>query len=231
MIEFRNTSLVYSNGIPALRDVNLSIGKGEFVFLVGPSGTGKSSLLKLLYREETCTRGSVNVDGQDVITIPDNEVWRLRRKVGVVFQDFRLLPGRTVWENVAFALRVQEASTRQIRKRIPEFLDLVGLMHRCDAFPHQLSGGEQQRTAIARALVSDPPILLADEPTGNLDPESSYEIMQLLARINHRGATVVVATHDSEVVNKLRKRVIAISDGAIVRDEQKASYHAELIQS
>ncbi|BCW99813.1 MAG: cell division ATP-binding protein FtsE [Armatimonadota bacterium] len=230
MIEFRGVSLIYPNGVLALRGINLRVEKGEFVFIVGPTGTGKSSLLKLIYREEVPTEGTVLVDGQDVGAIPDGEVWRLRRKVGVVFQDFRLLPDRTVWENIAFALRVTGASARQIRRRVPEFLELVGLTHRCDSFPSQLSGGEQQRTAIARALVTDPPILLADEPTGNLDPDTSWEIMQLLERINLRGSTVLMSTHDSEMVNRMRRRVVALDLNGIARDEQRAYYHAESVQ-
>lgn len=231
MIDFCNVSLVYPNGVRALSEINLTVEKGEFVFIVGPSGTGKSSLLKLVYREETATGGRVLVDGEDAGAIPDSEVWRLRRKVGVVFQDFRLLPDRSVWENVAFALRVTGGSNRQIRRQVPGFLDLVGLSHRCDARPSQLSGGERQRTAIARALAFDPPILLADEPTGNLDPATSWDIMLLLERINLRGATVIVATHDSEVVTRMRKRVVALDLSGVVRDEQKASYHAEFVQS
>ncbi|MCC6485633.1 MAG: cell division ATP-binding protein FtsE [Armatimonadetes bacterium] len=227
MIDFRNVTLIYPNGIPALRHINLRVGKGEFVFVVGPTGTGKSSLLKLIYREEKPTEGEVMVNGENVAAIPDHSVWQLRRHIGVIFQDFRLLPDRTVWENIAFALRVTGVSGRQIRRRIPEFLELVGLSTRPDALPAQLSGGEQQRTAIARALALDPPILLADEPTGNLDPDTSWEIMQLLERINLRGATVLVATHDSEMVNRMRKRVVALNNAVIVRDEQKASYHAQ----
>jgi cell division transport system ATP-binding protein len=227
MIDFRNVSLSYAEGITALRDVSLRIEKGDFVFIVGPTGTGKSSLLKLVYREEKPTSGQVLVAGERVDLIPDSQVWRLRRKVGVVFQDFRLLPDRTVWQNVAFALRVTGASSRKVHKRVPEFLELVGLLHRADSLPGQLSGGEQQRTAIARALAYDAPVLLADEPTGNLDPDSSWEIMQLLDRIHLRGATVAVATHDSGMVDRMRKRVVAIEGGAIVRDEQKARYSAE----
>lgn len=227
MIDFRNVSLSYAEGITALRDVSLRIEKGDFVFIVGPTGTGKSSLLKLVYREEKPTSGQVLVAGERVDLIPDSQVWRLRRKVGVVFQDFRLLPDRTVWQNVAFALRVTGASSRKVHKRVPEFLELVGLLHRADSLPGQLSGGEQQRTAIARALAYDAPVLLADEPTGNLDPDSSWEIMQLLDRIHLRGATVAVATHDSGMVDRMRKRVVAIEGGTIVRDEQKARYSAE----
>lgn len=229
MIHYRDVSLTYANGIIALRGINLQVDKGEFVFIVGPTGSGKSSLLKLAYRDERTSAGQVFVDGQDVGLLPDREVWRLRRKVGVIFQDYKLLSDRSVWENIAFALRVTGAPNKVIRRRIPEFLDLVGLNHRCDALPSQLSGGEQQRAAIARALATDPPILLADEPTGNLDPATSWEIMQLLERINLRGATVVVATHDSEVVNRMRKRVVALDSSGIVRDEQQASYHAESI--
>ncbi len=220
MIDFRNVSLSYAEGITALRDVSLRIEKGDFVFIVGPTGTGKSSLLKLVYREEKPTSGQVLVAGERVDLIPDSQVWRLRRKVGVVFQDFRLLPDRTVWQNVAFALRVTGASSRKVHKRVPEFLELVGLLHRADSLPGQLSGGEQQRTAIARALAYDAPVLLADEPTGNLDPDSSWEIMQLLDRIHLRGAPGAVATHDSGMVDRMRKRVVAIEGGAIVRDEQ-----------
>ncbi len=227
MIDFRNVSLSYAEGITALQGVSLRIEKGEFVFIVGPTGTGKSSLLKLVYREEKPTSGQVLVAGERVDRIPDSQIWRLRRKVGVVFQDFRLLPDRTVWQNVAFALRVTGASSRKVHKKVPEFLDLVGLLHRADSLPGQLSGGEQQRTAIARALAYDAPVLLADEPTGNLDPDSSWEIMQLLDRIHLRGATVAVATHDSGMVDKMRKRVVAIEGGTIVRDEQKARYSAE----
>lgn len=226
MIEFRNVSLIYPDGALALRGINLRVEKGEFVFIVGPTGTGKSSLLKLVYREHLPSEGEVLVEGEDVASIPDGEVWRLRRKLGVVFQDYRLLQDRTIWENISFALRVTGASARQIRRRVPEYLDVVGLTHRCDARPGQLSGGEQQRAAIARALASDPPILLADEPTGNLDPDTSWEIMQLLERINLRGSTVVMATHDSEMVNRMRKRVIGLSEHGIIRDEQKAAYRA-----
>lgn len=229
MIDLRQVSLTYPGGIVALRDVTLKVDKGEFAFVVGQTATGKSSLLKLINREIRPTEGSVFVDGQDIGTIPASELWRLRRKVGVVFQDFKLLPDRTVWQNVAFALRVTGASTRSIRKLVPQFLELVGLMHRCDAVPSKLSGGEQQRAAIARAIAIDPAVLLADEPTGNLDPATSWEIMQLLERINLRGATVLVSTHDSEMVNRMRKRVIALHAGTVVRDEDKASYHAQSV--
>lgn len=231
MIDFRNVSLIYPNGVTALRGIDLHVEKGEFVFIVGHTGSGKSSLLKLVYREELPTEGSVLVDGTDVTTIPDGEVWRLRRKLGIIFQDFRLLPDRSIWDNVAFALRVMGAPSRQIRRRVPEILDLVGLMGRGEALPGELSGGEQQRAAIARALVSDPPVLLADEPTGNLDPQTSWGIMQLLERINLRGSTVIMSTHDSEMVNRMRKRVVALADKEIVRDQQKASYNAEPVQS
>jgi cell division transport system ATP-binding protein len=225
MIEFRDVSVSYPNDIQALRDVNLRIEKGEFVFIVGPTGTGKSTLLKLTYREEKPTKGKVIVGGQDVTRLRGGAVPRLRRSIGVVFQDFRLLPQKTAWENVAFALYVTGASRREIETRTPQVLDLVGLLDRADAYPHQLSGGEQQRVSIARALVNDPPILLADEPTGNLDPDTSWDIVQLLARINVRGTTIVIASHDQHIVDRMGKRVIALDRGTIARDEAKGRYY------
>jgi cell division transport system ATP-binding protein len=224
MIDFQDISVVYPNGVRALDGIGLSIEKGEFAFIVGTTGSGKSTLLKLIYREELPTQGRVLVMGDDVVDMRPAAVPYLRRKIGIVFQDFRLLPQKTVWENLAFALRVIGAPSREIIRRIPEILELVSLTHRCDAFPHQLSGGEQQRASIARALVNNPPLLVADEPTGNLDPDTSWDIMQLISRINIRGATVLVATHDREIVNKMRKRVVVLDRGQIVRDEQKGSY-------
>ncbi|MHB0912107.1 MAG: cell division ATP-binding protein FtsE [Armatimonadota bacterium] len=226
MIEFIDVSVVYPNGIQALRDINLRIDKGEFVFVIGSTGTGKSTLLKLVYKEERPTRGKVIVAGQDVVRLRGGAVPRLRRGIGVVFQDFRLLPQKTVWENVAFALFVTGTPRRQIRTRVPEALELVGMIDRADAYPQQLSGGEQQRVSIARAIVNNPPIFLADEPTGNLDPDTSWDIIQLLNRIHLRGTTVVVATHDVHIVDRLSKRVVRLDEGSVARDEEKGKYHA-----
>ncbi|MCL6520628.1 MAG: cell division ATP-binding protein FtsE [Armatimonadetes bacterium] len=230
MIEFRNVSVIYPNNIQALRDVSLRIEKGEFVFIVGPTGTGKSTLLKLIYREEVATSGKAIVNGVDVKRLRGNAIARLRRGIGVVFQDFGLLPRKTARENIAFALYVTGAPRKEIKTRVAEVLDLVGLLDRANAYPDQLSGGEQQRIAIARALVNNPPILLADEPTGNLDPETSLEIIRLLERINMRGTTVVVASHDKHIVDHMKKRVIALDKGEIIRDEAKGTYH-ELAKS
>jgi cell division transport system ATP-binding protein len=224
MIEFCDVTLVYPNGVQALSNIELRVGRGDFVFIVGASGSGKSSLLKLIYRELLPTEGRVFVGGEDITVLPRNAVPYLRRRIGVVFQDFKLLPRKTVWENLAFVLRVTSVPRREIRKRISEALDLVGLMHRCDSFPAELSGGEQQRASIARALVNNPTIILADEPTGNLDPDTSWGIVQILSRINDRGTTVLVATHDNQVVDKMMRRVVAVEGGRIVRDQVKGMY-------
>jgi len=224
MITLDGVSVEYENGVRALNDVSLSIAKGEFAFIVGATGSGKSTLLRLLYREMLPTKGRVFVGGEDVTALTPNQVPFLRRKLGIVFQDFKLLPQKNLWENLAFALRVIGAQPREIRRRIGDALAMVGLTHRCDSFPHQMSGGEQQRAAIARALVNQPTLLLADEPTGNLDPDTSWEIIQLLDEINVRGATVVVATHDSHIVDRMKKRVIQLDAGFVVRDEQKGAY-------
>ncbi|MBI3945881.1 MAG: cell division ATP-binding protein FtsE [Armatimonadetes bacterium] len=224
MIEFRDVSVVYANGARALNHINLAIGKGEFVFLVGPTGTGKSTLLKLVYREVLPTEGTVCVGGQDITRLPGQRVPFLRRRIGVVFQDFRLLPQKTVYENVAYALHVIGTPYREIRKRVGAAVEMVGLGRKMDAFPGQLSGGEQQRASIARAIVNNPPILLADEPTGNLDPEMSQGIAQLLNDIHIRGTTVVVASHDAAVVNALRKRVVVLQHGEIIRDATGGGY-------
>lgn len=224
MVEFDRVTKVYPAGVTALRDVSLRISPGEFVFIVGPTGTGKSTLMKMIYREDTPTTGRVLVLGQDVTRLPARRVPYLRRRVGIVFQDFKLLPRRTVRENVAFALEVTGAPPREVGGRVAEALDVVNLMTRRDAWPGELSAGEQQRVSIARALVHQPPLLLADEPTGNLDPDTSWEIMQLLSRVNGRGTTMVIATHDKTIVDALRKRVIALEGGVVVRDDPRGAY-------
>ena len=230
MISLRNVSLIYPNGVRALDNVTLEIGKGDFVFLVGHSGTGKSSLLKLLYRETVATNGEITVDGVRVDRLKRGRIPALRRHLGVVFQDFKLLNDKTVWENVAFAMQVTGAHTKDIMRQVPRALDLVGLSHKSRMFPGELSGGEQQRTAIARALVNNPKLLLCDEPTGNLDPSNTTEIMELLLRINLKGTTVVVATHNQAVVDRMRRRVVRLEDGKIVTDEERGYYYLGLGQ-
>ena len=226
MITLDDVSKRYPNGTFALRDVDLQIDPGDFVFLVGSSGAGKSTLIRLLIREEVATTGRVVVDGEDVGRMSRGRVPKLRRKVGVVFQDFKLLPTKTVAENVAFALLVTGHSGRLVREETDRVLSLVGLAQRREHFPNQLSGGEQQRTAIARALVNHPQILIADEPTGNLDPVTSWEIIKLLTRVNELGTTLVMATHNAEIVNALRRRVIHLDHGRVVRDEREGLYAA-----
>lgn len=228
MIHFQQVSVDYPSGVRALNDITLSICRGDFTFIVGSTGSGKSTLLRLLYRDLLPTSGTVVVDGQDVSALKPSQVPYFRRKLGIVFQDFKLLPQKNVWENLAFVLRVTGVHPREVRRRIGDVLALVGLTHRCDSYPNQISGGEQQRAAIARALVNNPQILIADEPTGNLDPDTSWEIMQLLDQINHRGATVVVATHDSQIVDRMKKRVIQLDSGFVVRDQHRGVYtHCE----
>jgi cell division transport system ATP-binding protein len=227
VILLRGVSLTYPNGTLALDDVDLDIGKGTFVFLVGHSGTGKSSLLRLIYRETVPTRGQVTVDGVRVDRLRRSRVPQLRRNLGVVFQDFKLLQDKTVWENVAFALQVTGARTRDVMRQVPRVLDLVGLPHKSRMFPSELSGGEQQRAAIARALVNNPKILLCDEPTGNLDPSNTTEIMELLLRINLKGTTVVVATHNQAVVDRMRRRVVRLEAGRVIADEERGFYFGE----
>ena len=227
MVELKNVVKKYSNGTVALNTVNLKIEKGEFVFLVGPSGSGKSTLVKLLLKEEDATEGEVYVNGYDVSAMPRYEVPYLRRSLGVVFQDFRLLPNKTVYENVAFTMLITEALPKEIRRQVPMALALVGLSRKANVYPSQLSGGEQQRVALARALVNNPALLIADEPTGNLDPETSWEIMKLLSEVNHRGTTVIVATHEKSIVDEMKKRVVSINKGLIVRDQEKGQYRDE----
>ncbi len=227
MIEFRNVTKKYANGTVAVRNADIKIAKGDFAFLVGPSGSGKSTLIKLLLKEEDATEGEVFVNGYQVTSMSRKEVPYLRRSLGVVFQDFRLLPNKTVYENVAFAMQITEALPKEIRRQVPMALALVGLSRKANAYPNQLSGGEQQRVVLARALVNNPALLIADEPTGNLDPENSWEIMKLLTEINHRGTTVIVATHEKSIVDAMKKRVIAIDKGVIVRDQQKGLYEDE----
>lgn len=224
MIEMQDIYFVYRNGVPALEGINLHIKKGEFVFIVGPTGCGKSTLLKLIYLEEMCTRGKIIVGGKDITNIRLLQIPYHRRNIGVIFQDFKLLPQKNVFENVAFALEVINASPTEISRQVPKVLELVGMAHKAKFYPDDLSGGEQQRTSIARALVNNPPILLADEPTGNLDPDTSWEIMQLLLKINLRGTTVVVATHNKNIVDALKQRVIAMVGGRVVSDEEKGEY-------
>ncbi len=214
----------YQSGAPALNGVNLKIKKGEFIFIVGDSGSGKSTIIKLLLRELTATSGTLYVNGQDIARLRRRQVPKYRRKLGVVFQDFRLLKDRNVYENVAFAQRIVLTPTREIKRNVPAILSIVGLAGKYKAKPRQLSGGEQQRVALARALINKPPILLADEPTGNLDPKNSWEIMKLLEQINKKGTTVLVVTHNREIVNEMQKRVVTMKKGVIVSDEEKGGY-------
>ncbi len=224
MIQITNVSKIYSNGARALVDINVKIGRGEYVFLVGPSGAGKSTLIRLLYREEIPTRGQVVLNSKNLVRLKDREVPYLRRNIGVIFQDFKLLTNKTVLENVAFALEVIGVSKREVQKRSREVIELVGLSARESSFPHQLSGGEQQRVCVARAIINNPALLVADEPTGNLDHDTAWEIMDLLYNINKRGTTVIMATHARDIVNQMQKRVIAIEAGRVVRDEEKGVY-------
>ena len=227
MIHMKNVSKIYENGAVALDHVNIDIQKGEFVFIVGASGAGKSTFIKLLLREVLPTQGSLQVNGRDVASMTRAEVPYLRRGLGVIFQDYRLLADKTVFENIAFAMQVIEAPRRLMQRSVNSVLDIVGLREKYKCFPSQLSGGEQQRVAIARAIVNRPAIVIADEPTGNLDPETSWDIMDIFKRINSAGTTIVMATHDKTIVDTMQKRVIAIEDGRIVRDEQQGGYGYE----
>lgn len=227
MIEMFDVWKTYPNGTHALKGINVRIEKGEFVYVVGPSGAGKSTFIKLMYREEKPTKGQIFLGGFNISRIKESQIPMVRRSIGVVFQDFKLLPNLTVFENVAFAMEVIEASPKQIKPRVMDVLGLVKLKHKAKMFPNELSGGEQQRVALARALVNNPGIIIADEPTGNLDPETSWEIMKLFEEVNQRGTTVVMATHNREIVNTMRKRVIAIESGTIVRDQVRGEYGYE----
>lgn len=224
MIVFEAVHKVYEPDVTALAGVSFVIDKGEFVFVVGPSGSGKSTIIRLLLKELDATRGRIIVGGRDVGRLKRSKVSLLRRNVGCVFQDFKLLRDRSAYENVAYALRVQGESSASVRKKVPEVLNLVGLAHKMGSRPDELSGGEQQRVSVARAVVNHPPLLICDEPTGNLDPDTSVGIMQLLHRINTAGTTILMVTHDREMVDKMRKRVIALDDGKVVRDERRGGY-------
>ena len=227
MVEFKDVSVTYSSGVDALNKVNLKINDGDFAFVVGPSGAGKSTLIKLVLKEIDATSGTVMVNGFNLKKLRRRKIPALRRTIGVVFQDFRLIPTMTVYENVAFVLRVIDAPAKYIRSRVPYVISLVGLSDKAKSYPTELSGGEQQRVALARALVNRPNILLADEPTGNLDPKNSFEIMKLLEEINERGTTVLVVTHNREIVNAFKKRVITMKKGVIISDEQEGGYQYE----
>lgn len=224
MIEFKNVSKVFEDGHRVLTDINFKIEKGEFVFLVGSSGAGKSTLIKLLLKEAEATEGKIIINEREVTTLRRRDIPYHRRHIGVVFQDFRLLPNKTVYENVAFAMEVVEASPREIRKQVPLVLSMVGLTRKAKLYPHQISGGEQQRVSLARAMVNGPTILIADEPTGNLDPEMSMDIMRMLNEFNFRGTTILMATHEKEIVNTMKKRVIALENGMIARDQLRGGY-------
>jgi cell division transport system ATP-binding protein len=227
MIEFKNISKLYNNNVKALSDVSINIESGEFVFLVGPSGAGKSTFIKMILKEVEPTSGKVVVNNTDLSKLARNDVPYFRRKIGMVFQDFRLIPNLNVYENVAFAMKVVEATPKEIRRRVPMVLSLVGLSHKYKMFPNELSGGEQQRVSLARAIVNNPSLLIADEPTGNLDPETAKEIMDLLDDINKAGTTILMATHAKDIVDTMKKRVIAIEGGEIARDEKRGMYEDE----
>ena len=227
MIEMLNVYKKYPNGITAINGLSVRIEAGEFVYVVGPSGAGKSTFIKMIYREEKATKGTIKVGDFDLMTIKEKKIPYLRRYVGVVFQDFKLLPKLTVYENIAYAMEVVEKNPKAIQKRVLEVLELVGLKHKVRMFPNELSGGEQQRIAIARAIANTPHILIADEPTGNLDPDTSWEIMKILEEISNQGTTVIMATHNSQIVNVVKHRVLAVENGRIVRDQLEGDYGYE----
>lgn len=227
MIEFQNVDKEYDNNVRALININLNIHKGDFVFLVGSSGAGKSTLIKLLLKEEEPTGGRIILNNMDITKVKNRRIPYIRRNVGVVFQDFRLLHNKTVYENVAFAMEIIGAHPKEIRRNVPMVLSMVDLSRKASSFPDQLSGGERQRVSIARAIVNSPPVLIADEPTGNLDPETAWEIMKVLSDINGRGTTILMATHAKDIVDSMKKRVVEIHEGRIIRDEQKGGYGNE----
>ena len=227
MISLRNVTKIYENGAEGVNNVSMDIEEGEFVFIVGSSGSGKSTLIRMLMKEIEPTGGNIFLNGINITELDIKQIPYFRRQIGVVFQDFRLLKNKTVYENVAFAMQVTEASPREIRRTVPAVLAMVGLQRKSKAYPNQLSGGEQQRTALARAIINKPPILLADEPTGNLDPDNAWEIMQILEDVNYMGTTVVIATHAKDIVDEMQKRVIAINKGMIQRDVEKGGYSDE----
>ncbi|MEC0244692.1 cell division ATP-binding protein FtsE [Paenibacillus chitinolyticus] len=227
MIEMQDVWKTYPNGTHALRGIDVKVDRNEFVYIVGPSGAGKSTFMKMIYREERPTKGQIFVNGFNIEKLKQRKIPYVRRNIGVIFQDYRLLPKMTVYENISFAMEVIEAPKKLIKKRTMEVLDLVHLKDKVNSFPGQLSGGEQQRIAIARAIVNNPAVIVADEPTGNLDPETSWGIMKLLEEINFRGTTIMMATHNKEIVNTMRKRVIAIENGIIARDELRGEYGYE----
>lgn len=224
MIRFENVSKTYATGVEAVKNANLEIEKGEFVFIIGGSGCGKSTMIKMMLKELEPNSGRIYINGADITRLPKVRIPNLRRSMGIVFQDFRLLEDKTVYENVAYAMRVIGASRKAIKRQVPNVLSLVGLLNKAKAYPDQLSGGEQQRVAVARAIVNNPVMLIADEPTGNLDPETAWEIMSLLNDINRRGTTVVVATHAKDIVDKMEKRVVTINNGVISSDRKKGGY-------
>lgn len=227
MIEMQDVYKKYPNGVVATNGISVQIKQGEFVYVVGPSGAGKSTFIKMMFCEEFPTKGSIMINGVNLSKIKPNMIPLLRRQIGVVFQDFKLLPTLTIFENVAFAMEVIEEHPDQIKKRVMEVLDLVGLKHKVRMFPNELSGGEQQRVSIARSIVNTPKVVIADEPTGNLDPDTSWDIMKIFEEINRRGTTVVMATHNKDIVNSIKHRVIAIESGTIARDEQRGDYGYE----
>ncbi|MFA5602738.1 MAG: cell division ATP-binding protein FtsE [Bacilli bacterium] len=229
LIMIREVDKQYKNGVLAISDLSLNVKKGDFVFIIGASGSGKSTLIKMLYREEKPTKGKILIGGINVAKLKNKRVYVLRRKIGVVFQDFRLLPKKTVYENVAFALEIFGEKKQEIRKRVINSLNLVGLKSKAKYYPNNLSGGEQQRVAIARAIVNSPKLVICDEPTGNLDPDTSMEIMKVLEEINKQGTTIMVVTHDKEIVNKMKRRVILLEEGRVKKDYKKGTYDDEVV--